>query len=419
MSYFDLFAALDGPVLNGFEGPGGILKVRYYDDHHYELEIKFYDGVSGGHAVQVNKEGTVGYLGGFDRTPLFFDPNTLEEIKRFSTTHFGAIEVPYESQTHVVFVEERVFIMSIRGRFYKFKLDDMEHAEDLGPHKVPLPHALKLSPSGRYIMYGVMDHDYAGYARQFGVFDLQEPDPEKRARVVPLDDTCWHFGMHPTKDIAYAVTECYDPMPGEGNIPFDFNNFSIGYRKNFIWKIDAEKAAVVDKISIPAFFPSHLTSDVVVTGDEHDTVMYNSCASSTITVARFNKHTVDHVDERVGFWHTVFHPSLWGVALENLKEAFARIHIFGNTHRMAKALRISRGSMMDGSYGLQFSPDKKFLFSAHKGLNQIIVYTYPEMKVFQRIQLPPARKYFPKYMGRLSDSRLGLHHTWRVLPPKA
>ena len=417
MSYFDLFAALDGPVLNGFEGPGGILRLRYYDDNHYDLDVKFYDGVAGGHAVQVNKEGTIGYLGGFDRTPLFFDPATLEEIKRFSTTHFGPIEVPYESQTHVVFLEEKVFLMAIRGHFYKFHIDDMETSEDLGPHRVALPHALKLSPSGRYVFYGAMDHDYKGYAREFGVFDLQEPDPEKRATVVPIDDTAWHFGVHPTEDIAYAVTECYDPMPGEGDIPFDFNNFSIGYRKNFVWKIHADKPRVVDKVSIAAFLPSHLSSDVVVTGDEKDTVLYNSCASSTVTIVEFDGYKVRHVDERVGFWHFLFHPRLWGVARENLLEAAARIHLFGNSHRLVKALRISRGSLVDGSYGLQLSPDKKLLFSAHKGLNQFIVYKYPEMKVFKRIQLPPARKYFPDYLGLMSDPRLGLHHTYPVVSP--
>lgn len=416
MSYFDLFCALDGPVLNGFEGPSGVLRLRYFDDHRYDVGVKFYDGVSGGHAVQVNKEGTIGYLGGFDRTPLFFDPGTLEELKRFSTTHFGPIEVPYESQTHVVFLEEKVFLMSIRGHFFRFHFDDLRSPEDLGPHRVALPHALKLSPSGRYVFYGVMDHDYKGYASQFGIFDLQEPDPDKRATVVAIDDTAWHFGVHPTEDIAYAVTECYDPMPGEGDIPFDFNNFSIGYRKNFVWKIDARTRRVIDKISIAAFLPSHLTSDVIVTGDDRDTVLYNSCASSTITVAEFASHKVRHIDERVGLLYSLTHPGIMRVALENIREAFARVHVPGNTHRLAKALRISRGSLVDGSYGLQFSPDRKLLFSAHKGLNQFIVYRYPEMTVFRRIKLPPARKFFPEYLGLMSDPRLGLHHTWPVYP---
>ncbi|MCC6277681.1 MAG: hypothetical protein IT289_07190 [Oligoflexia bacterium] len=408
---FDVFVALDGPVLNGFEGPAGVLRLRYFPNHSYEVKVKFFDGAAGGHAVQINKEGTIGYLGGLARCGIFFDTKTLEVIKRFSTTNYGSITVPYESQTHVVFLTERTFITSIRGRFYKVNIDDTDNGEDLGPHNCALPHAVKLSPSGRYLFYGVMDHDLKGYVRQFGIFDLQEPDPQKRARVIGLDDTAWHFAMHPKEDIIYAVSECYDPQPGIG-VPYDFNNFVISYRKNYAWKIDGRTGKELAKVVIPAFLPSHLTSDVVVMADENDTIYYNSCASSTITGVQFKTSKVWHIDEKVTFWYVLFHPGVWRAALENLLEAATRAHLFGSTHVLLKALRTSRGSLVDGSYGLQLSPDGKLMFSAHRGLNQIWVYDFPSFKLRKKIKLPPARKFFKPYLGIFADYRLGMHHAY-------
>src|SRR5262249_49109060 len=139
---FDVFVALDGPVLNGMEGPTGVLRLRYWENEdRHTISIKFFDGATGGHAVQVNKEGTIGHAGGFSRQLIFFDTQSLEEIKRFSTSNFGAIQNSFDSQTHVVFVAEREFITSINGRFWKFHLDQTPSAatindvEDLGPHK--------------------------------------------------------------------------------------------------------------------------------------------------------------------------------------------------------------------------------------------------------------------------------------------
>jgi 6-phosphogluconolactonase (cycloisomerase 2 family) len=67
--------------------------------------------------------------------------------------------------------------------------------------------------------------------------------------------------------------------------------------------------------------------------------------------------------------------------------------------------------MLDGSYGLQLSPDGRFLFTAHRGLNQVLVYSYPDMKLVHRVPFPPIRKYFPQHLGLLDDTRLGFHHS--------
>ena len=83
----------------------------------------------------------------------------------------------------------------------------------------------------------------------------------------------------------------------------------------------------------------------------------------------------------------------------------------GNTHVLLKALRATRFSTLDGSYGLQRSPDGKYLLSAHRGLNEVIVYRHPEMVVHERIPFPSIRGFFPEHVGLLSDPRLGFHHT--------
>ena len=57
-SPFDMFIALDGYGLNGFEGFGGIARLRCNPAAgDYDIAIEFYDGLSGGHATQINPSG--------------------------------------------------------------------------------------------------------------------------------------------------------------------------------------------------------------------------------------------------------------------------------------------------------------------------------------------------------------------------
>ena len=49
---FDFFIALDGHGLNGFEGFAGVARLRCEPDAGvWEPDVKFFDGVAGGHAV--------------------------------------------------------------------------------------------------------------------------------------------------------------------------------------------------------------------------------------------------------------------------------------------------------------------------------------------------------------------------------
>ncbi len=397
MPAFDYFIALDGNGLNGFEGFGGVARLRCQPAAgRFDIAVRFYDGLAGGHALQLNAEGTLGFLGNLSQTLLLFDPRTLQEVRRVSTLRFCAPRVFYDSQTHVVWTSERSFITVLGPDFFQFHLDDLEHPERLGPHGVTLPHALKRSPSGRYLFYGAMDHDAHGYANQAGIFDLET----RSARVVKLPATVWHLGVHPTRDVFYAPTQRCTPQGSE------FVEYTIAHFKNYLFEIDGATATVLRHLSIPKDLPGALTSDVVVT---HDHVIYNACASGALV--RVDLETlsrIEFLDERPNIWRSLTHLR---TAASNLVESFARANLPGNTHVLLKALRATRGSILDGSYGLQLSPDANYLLSAHRGLNEVIVYHYPALAVANRIPFPPIQKFFPQHFGAFADPRLGFHHT--------
>jgi hypothetical protein len=394
MATFDYFIALDGHGLNGFEGFAGIARLRCDPRaDRWDVAVVFFDGVAGGHATQLSPKGTVGFLGNLSQLLLFYDPRTLEEIARVSTLKWRAPTEFYESQTHVVWLDERQFVTAIGPDFWRFSLDDLARPERLGAHGVTLPHAVKKTPSGRYLIYGAMD--VAGrYANQLGVFDLAA----NTARIVALPATAWHLGCHPTRDVCYVPTQRCLPQDG------DFTEYVMAHFKSYLYEVDAETATVTRHLAIPKDLPGSLTSDVVVTEDE---VVWNLCASGVLArVDLADFRHVRFVDERPGPARQLRE---WRAGVGNLVEVLSRANVVRSPHWLAKAVRIAGGSMLDGSYGLGLSPDKQFLLSAHRGLNEVIVYRYPELREHRRIKFPPIRKYF-RHLGVLADTRLGFHH---------
>jgi hypothetical protein len=358
--------------------------------------VRFFDGLTGGHAVQLSPKATVGFLGNLSQTLLFFDPRTLREVARASTLRFVAPDVSYASQTHVAWLDERRFVTVLGPDFHLFELDRLDRPERLGPHGVTLPHALKRSPSGRYLFYGAMDHDARGFANEAGVFDLEK----LQANVVSLPATVWHLGVHPTRDVFYAPTQRCAPQGTE------FVEYTIAHFKNYLFEIDGPSATVTRHLAIPKDLPGALTSDVVVTKDH---VVYNACASGVLV--RVDLETLSRVeffDERPGPLRTLANLP---VAAANVLESFSRANVTANTHVLLKALRATRYSAIDGSYGLQLAPDGRTLLSAHRGLNEVIVYDYPSMRERRRVRFPSIREFFPQHFGHLSDPRLGFHHS--------
>ena len=391
---FDFFIALDGHGLNGFEGFAGVARLRCDPDRErWEPEVKFFDGVAGGHAVQLSPSGTVGFLGNLSQQLVFFDPRTLAEITRISTLRFRGPALFYESQTHVVWLDDAHFVTAIGPELWKFALADLEHPEPLGLHGVTLPHAIKRSPSGRYLVYGAMDVDHR-YANQVGVFDLTTGT----SRLIALPATAWHLGMHPTRDVCYVPTQRCIPQDG------DFTEYAIAHFKNYLFEIDAASASVTRHLAIPKDMPGALTSDVIVTEDE---VIYNCCASGVLARVKLaDFQHVSWIDERPSAGRQL---GAWRAGVGNLLEVLSRVNLPSATHWFVKAVRIAGGSAVDGSYGLGLSPDRRFLLSAHRGLNEVIVYRYPDMRVHKRVPFP-AMSQFYRHLGRFSDPRLGFHH---------
>jgi hypothetical protein len=391
---FDFFIALDGHGLNGFEGFAGIARLRCDPDaDRWEPEVKFFDGIAGGHAAQLSPRGTVGFLGNLSQQLLFFDPRTLDEVTRCSTLCFRAPRQFYESQTHVVWLDEERFVTAVGPELWRFSLRDLAHPEPLGAHGVTLPHAIKRTASGRYLMYGAMDVERT-FANQVGVFDLQTGT----ARVVALPATAWHLGVHPTRDVCYVPTQRCIPQDG------DFTEYAIAHFKNYLFEISAADARVERHLAIPKDLPGALTSDVVVTEDE---VLYNCCASGVLArVALADFAHVRWTDERPRPREQL---RAWRAGVANVVEVLARVNLPTATHWLVKAMRVARGSAIDGSYGLGLSPDRRFLLSAHRGLNEVIVYRYPELAIHTRVPFPPMRAFY-KHLGRFADPRLGFHH---------
>jgi len=391
---FNFYIALDGHGLNGFEGFAGVARLACEPERDsWEPEVRFFDGIAGGHAVQLSPQGTVGFLGNLSQQLVFFDPRTLRELARTSTLAHRAPKLFYESQTHVVWLDEDRFVTAIGAELWRFSLRDLTKPEVLGAHGVTLPHAIKRTPSGRYLVYGAMDVANT-YANQLGVFDLQTGTH----RVIALPATAWHLGMHPTRDVCYVPTQRCIPQDG------DFTEYAIAHFKNYLFEIDVEGARVARHLAIPKDLPGALTSDVVVTEEE---VIYNVCAAGVLARVKLADFAhVTWIDERPGPREQL---RAWRAGVGNLVEILSRVNLPSATHWFVKALRVAGGSAVDGSYGLGLSPDRRWLLSAHRGLNEVIVYDYPSLEIHRRIAFPPMRAFY-KHLGRLADTRLGFHH---------
>ncbi len=451
----EIFCALDGNGLDGRRGEMGLLKMRLWADGRCDpakdIQIQFYRGAGSAHAVSMDPAREIVYLGGWNRCGLFIDANTMEEMRRLYTMpHYRHdLKVTWESQTHIVwpkqkylpkgFIEGKAFLCVIENYFWVFDLYDTNHCMPLVSCVVSLPHAMKISPSGRYVAYGVMDYDYDefGWARKFCIFDLETGF----VQLVPLDRTVWHFNWHPTKDEIYAVTENYEPEPGMGSAGFDFTKLSIAFDTNYVYKITCEHTrwgihSPYHVLELPPSRPSHLSSDVVVfvDYDSKTWVLANHCASSTIGVYDFEQLTEQYIDEKVDLgyiWRTwrnkatrQYGRQLFNAALVGgVVEGFRILNMFTNFDKVVRTLSATRGSVLDGSYGLQvvsFGEAEHRLVSFHRGLNRIIIYDWPPytnqngwLSVHEHrcIPLPSLAEYFPGFYSAHGDPRLGMHHS--------
>jgi hypothetical protein len=392
--------ALDGNGINGLEGMAGVCVFKFNPaDDSYAYKIQYFDGAAAGHAVAVNPSNTVGFLGNAGQHLLFYDARTLAELDRVSTLQFEPVETSLQGSTHLVWLSDEEFITAIGQHFYRCRLDHLGKPERMVRHDVKLPHAMKLSPSGRYLCYGSMDSPSLGAkgeARHVGIWDLKT----NRTNILKLPATCWHVVPHRTEDLFYAVS--FRVAPGDHR---DYHEWAMAFLKEYAFEIDPVRGRVVRHWTAGRETPAHINSDLTMSTSE---LIFCNGGSGTIvfidldTLSRFRI-----IDERPDLSEVVQHAR---EMTTQVYDSFARANFFSNSKHFLGALRVSRFTLLDSVYGCQLSSDEKLLFTANRGLNHITVYDYPSNELRLRVRMPELQEYVPG-LSEYSDPRLGFHHS--------
>lgn len=390
--------ALDGNGLNGLEGRAGICQFLFDPaDNAYAYKIRYFDGIAGGHTVSVNPGGTLGFLGNTGQHILIYDAINCEDLARQSTLRYEVNDTSLRGSTHAVWLSDEEFITAIGDYFYRFEVRNLGRGEKLGPHGAKLPHAIKRTASGKYLVYGSMDNPRmgrAGEAREVGIFDLQSCT----ARRIELPATCWHVVAHPTREVFYCVSFRVIAQDYE-----DYHEWAMAYLKEYAFEIDAESGEVVRHWACSRDVPAHINSDVILSDRE---LIFCNGASQTIVAIdldSFARYRI--IDERPRV--DVLATSKRAIATQVL-DALSRGSLGANSRHFVSALRISRFAVLDSVYACQLSEDQTLLFTANRGLNHITVYDYPANEIRLRVPMPELHEFVP--LHKMADPRLGFHH---------
>jgi len=403
MSYpYAFHIALDGNGINGLEGLAGVCVFRYdQETGDFAHKVKFFDGVGGGHAVSVNPTATIGFMGNTGQHLLFYDATTLDEIDRISTLRFEDTDSSIRGTTHVVWLDEHVFITVLGDWLYRFDVRDLGNPERLVEHGLAIPHAMKRSKSGRYVCIGSMDHPRRGEAREVGILDLHTMQVQR----MELPATCWHVAAHRELDLFYAITFRVKPQ-GQS----DWHQWGMAFFKEYAFEIDPVSCRVTRHWTAGREIPNHINSDVTISDQE---LIWCNGGSGTIMMVELEELTAYRfIDER---------PSavaqIRGVrqAATQVYDVLSRGGIFASTQDFFAATRISRGVLFDSVHACKLSANQSLLFTANRGLNHITIYDYASNAVRLRVQMPEINEYV-EHIGVLADPRLGFHHGHLVSP---
>ena len=394
--------ALDGNGLNGLEGRAGVCLFRYdpaTGDHAYK--ITYFDGASGGHAPNVDPSRRIGFLGNTGQHLLFYDLASLEEADRVSTLRFEVPDTTIKGSTHLVWLDDTQFVTSIGEHLWKFDVNRLNKAEQVARHQLKVPHAMKTTASGRYIVYGGMDHPSRGEAREVGILDTVTGNVQR----VELPTTCWHLVAHPVLDVFYAVS--FRVHPGDGH---DWQHWGMAWLRQYAFEIDAADGRILRHWVGDRDLPAHINSDITISDSE---LIF--CTGGSHTVIFVDLATLSHhriIDEHPGVLEGLTRSR---ESATTVIGTFARANVFSNSNLYADSLRIGRGALIDGIYATQLSADQSLLFTANRGQNHITVYDYPSLELRHRVVMPELQE-LDSRVGALSDPRLGFHHSYLVGP---
>ena len=395
--------ALDGNGINGFEGMAGVCNFLFDPaDNSYAFKIKYFNGLAAGHAVSVSPGGKYGYMGTAAQHLCLYDPKTLTEYDRVSTLGFEVNDTSIRGSTHVVWLNEEEFITCIGDYFYQFNVNDLRKGKKLGPHKVLLPHSMKLTASGRYLCYGSMDNPALGAkgeAKMVGILDMQTG----KATCVNLPATCWHLVTHKEKDIFYAVS--FRVLPQDHK---DYHEWAIAFFKEYAFEIDCKEKRVARHWSCGREIPSHINSDITISDKE--LIFCNGGSHTIVFISLDNFADFRIIDEKPSFNELMDHKRTIGTTAY---DTMVRGGIFTSTKHIMGALRVTRFTSLDSVHACQLSKDQSLLFTANRGLNHITIYNYPSLEKRIRVKMPDIQEFVP-LIGKYNDPRLGFHHSYLI-----
>ena len=398
--------ALDGNGINGLEGRAGLC-IFLFDpaDNSYAYNIRYHDGIGGGHATTVDPTGSIGFLGNAGQHILLYDTRTGQELDRVSTLRFEIPDSSLRGSTHAVWLDERRFVTSVGDHLYLFDSQSLTNPEPLARHGMAIVHGMQQTASGRYIVFGAMDNPARGRrgeAREMGILDTTTG----AIRRVKLPATCWHTVPHRTHDLFYGVSFRVHP-----NERVDYHEWAIAYLREYAFEVDAATGQVVRHWSAGRDIPAHINSDLTISDQE---LIFCNGASQTIVMIRLDDFaTYRIIDER---------PNLRG-QLANRRQVRTQVYdvlarggLFTQTQHLLGAMRVSRFTFVDSVHACKLSADQRLLFTANRGLNHITIYDYPSNAIRLRVKMPDIQEYIP--MSRHADPRLGFHHGHLVDCPK-
>jgi hypothetical protein len=400
---FSTFIALDGPHLDGLIGSAGMLRFDWPERKFY---IQHYEGISAAHNVSLAPNGELALLGNFSQQLVLVDlsnPQDMRIIARQATQYFEESSYRLRSNTHHLwYPDNEHFIGPIGDNLYRFHVDKLKEPEQLGPHYLFNAHEIRWDPSRRYVLIGDLGPEHTD-ARQIAVFDLEEPDPLKRSKVIKLPGTVWHCCVHPDKPVGYALTYSFATEQE------DYVDWSPAYTREYIFEVDLPTSRITRVWSSGSEFPIHLNSDVGVTSDNY---LYIGCGGSH-TVVEIN---LDNFDEsRVlpcvpSWWMRAL---LWRQRLKNVLGGLSRRATLTNTHLILQTLQVAGWRIMDGIYAARVSPQGNYLVTGNRGYNVVSVYDRETFKKLYSKLLPFRRdKYIksPHYRLGWRGYHLGFHH---------
>jgi hypothetical protein len=392
--------ALDGNGINGLEGLAGVCLFRFdQETRRYAYKVRYFNGVSAGHAVSVNPSGTLGFLGNAGQHLLFYDARTLDEVARVSTLSFEPTSSTIQGSTHVVWLDDHRIMTCIGDHFYLFDVGDVSRPQKLGPHKLKLPHSMKLSASGRYVCYGGMDHPVRGAACEVGVWDMQQGTAER----IALPTTCWHLITHPRDDRFYPISFRVHPQGGN-----DYHEWAMAFFKEYAFEVDAASRTVLRHWTAGREVPAHINSDICISDSE---LIFCNGASQTIVLIDLESFsTFRLVDEKPDL-----RGNLRGIRqiATQVFDVLARGDLVASSRHMFGAMRVSRFTLMDSVHACQLSRDQALLFTANRGMNHVTIYDYPSCELRLRVQMPPIQE-FVEHIAHAADPRLGFHHGYLI-----